>query len=591
MNIGFTFSTCSLFYSILLTIMYFSKKRLNRVENKIYGSLIICNLIGVILAVSCYYTINNMDNMPFLNYIVSKSLLIYYLAWITIFTIYVFVISYQKKVRNEEEKNKNIKKISKLFTILFFLITILVCILPLYFHNTNGIIYSYGPSANLLYVVIPLYIISFFLYMVKNLKYLRSKEYIPLFVFILIGTVVTIIQKLNPGLLLMTAMETFITMLMYFTIENPDVKMIAELNKNRSLINRTLQEKSNFLFVASNKVTNPLKKIIDITNDTNGTKQELEEKVKEVNNLSRCLSFTVNNIMNVSTMDSNNIKVYNNSYNPRLLIEKIKLKKEKEVSNNIDLRFNISNTLPNTLYGDKTLLEIVIESLINNAIKNTKEGFIEVTLDVIVKYDMCRIIFVVEDSGCGMSIDKVNYLLTIDEELNEEELKRLNTNDVNINTIKKIIKKMGGYFTLKSEDKKGSEVKFVLDQKIENPIKLNLNSNNEILVASNNLELTNKIAKILENKDYIVDNSIYANDIFDKIKSGEKYKYIIIDDSIEERALPILNKLKNINGFKTPVIVILNDDTSFIKKHFLEDGFSDYILKSSMKEDIERIFK
>lgn len=591
MSIGFTFSTCSLFYSILLTIMYFSKKRLNRVENKIYGSLIICNLIGVILAVSCYYTINNMASLPFLNYIVSKSLLIYYLAWITIFTIYVFVISYQKKARNEEEKNKNIKKISKLFIILFFLIAILVCILPLYFHNTNGIIYSYGPSANLLYVVIPLYIISFFLYMVKNLKYLRSKEYIPLFVFILIGTVVTIIQKLNPGLLLMTAMETFITMLMYFTIENPDVKMIAELNKNRSLINRTLQEKSNFLFVASNKVTNPLKKIIDITNDTNGTKQELEEKVKEVNNLSRCLSFTVNNIMNVSTMDSNNIKVYNNSYNPRLLIEKIKLKKEKEVSSNIDLRFNISNTLPNTLYGDKTLLEIVIESLINNAIKNTKEGFIEVTLDVIVKYDMCRIIFVVEDSGCGMSIDKVNYLLTIDEELNEEELKRLNTNDVNINTIKKIIKKMGGYFTLKSEDKKGSEVKFVLDQKIENPIKLNLNSNNEILVASNNLELTNKIAKILENKDYIVDNSIYANDIFDKIKSGEKYKYIIIDDSIEERALPILNKLKNINGFKTPVIVILNDDTSFIKKHFLEDGFSDYILKSSMKEDIERIFK
>ena len=181
--------------------------------------------------------------------------------------------------------------------------------------------------------------------------------------------------------------------------------------------------------------------------------------------------------------------------------------------------------------------------------------------------------------------------LDYDEELNEEELKRLDTNDVNINTIKKIIKKMGGYFTLKSEDKKGSEVKFVLDQKIENPIKLNLNSNNEILVASNNLELTNKIAKILENKDYIVDNSIYANDIFDKIKSGEKYKYIIIDDSIEERALPILNKLKNINGFKTSVIVILNDDTSFIKKHFLEDGFSDYILKSNIKEDIERIFK
>lgn len=591
MSMGFTFSTCSFFYSFLLTIMYFSKKRLNRIENKIYGSLIICNLIGVILAVSCYYTINNMNNMPFFNYVISKALLIYYLAWITIFTIYVFVISYQKKAKNEEEKNKNIKKICKSFIILFFLIAILVCILPLYFHNSNGIIYSYGPSANLLYIIIPLYIISFFIYMLKNLKYLKSKEYIPLFVFILIGTVVTIIQKINPGLLLMTAMETFITMLMYFTIENPDVKMISELNKNRSLINRTLQEKSNFLFVASNKITNPINEIINITSNSNGNKQELEEKIKEVNNLSRFLSFTVNNIMNVSTMDSNNIKIYNNNYNPRLLIEKIKLKKEKEISSNVELRFNISNTIPNTLYGDKTLLEIVIESIINNAIKNTNEGFIEVTLDVIVKYDMCRLIIVVEDSGLGMPIDKVNYLLTLDEKLKEDEIKRLDTNDININTIKKIIKKMGGYFTLKSEDKKGSEVKFVLDQKIVNPIKLNLNSNNEILVLSSDINLTNKIAKILENKDYLVDNSIYANDIFDKIKSGKKYKYIIIDDSIEKRALPILYELKNINNFKTPVIVILNEDTNSIKKHFLEDGFSDYILKNNIKEDIERIFK
>ena len=591
MSMGFTFSTCSFFYSFLLTIMYFSKKRLNRIENKIYGSLIICNLIGVILAVSCYYTINNMNNMPFFNYVISKALLIYYLAWITIFTIYVFVISYQKKAKNEEEKNKNIKKICKSFIILFFLIAILVCILPLYFHNSNGIIYSYGPSANLLYIIIPLYIISFFIYMLKNLKYLKSKEYIPLFVFILIGTVVTIIQKINPGLLLLTAMETFITMLMYFTIENPDVKMISELNKNRSLINRTLQEKSNFLFVASNKITNPINEIINITSNSNGNKQELEEKIKEVNNLSRFLSFTVNNIMNVSTMDSNNIKIYNNNYNPRLLIEKIKLKKEKEISSNVELRFNISNTIPNTLYGDKTLLEIVIESIINNAIKNTNEGFIEVTLDVIVKYDMCRLIIVVEDSGLGMPIDKVNYLLTLDEKLKEDEIKRLDTNDININTIKKIIKKMGGYFTLKSEDKKGSEVKFVLDQKIVNPIKLNLNSNNEILVLSSDINLTNKIAKILENKDYLVDNSIYANDIFDKIKSGKKYKYIIIDDSIEKRALPILYELKNINNFKTPVIVILNEDTNSIKKHFLEDGFSDYILKNNIKEDIERIFK
>lgn len=94
---GTTFSTCSLFYALLLFIVFFSKKRLNTLENNLYKKLVIISLAEVIFAIGCYYTIKYMEFVPILNEIVSRSLLACYIAWITVFTEYTFVISYKNK--------------------------------------------------------------------------------------------------------------------------------------------------------------------------------------------------------------------------------------------------------------------------------------------------------------------------------------------------------------------------------------------------------------------------------------------------------------------------------------------------------------
>ena len=226
MSAGFTFSACSFFYSVLLTIMFFSKKRIQTLENKIYSYLIISNLVGVVLGVSCYTSILHRDAFPILNDFISKALLIYYLTWISFFTAYTFVISYSKKESDKESKEKYFKNIFNILTVIYIVIAILVFILPLNYFSKSTIAYSFGPSANLLYILIPVYICICLIEMFKNFKEIKNKKYLPLFAFIIIGTVVMIIQKLNPGLLLMTSMETFVTFLMYFTIENPDVKLI-----------------------------------------------------------------------------------------------------------------------------------------------------------------------------------------------------------------------------------------------------------------------------------------------------------------------------------------------------------------------------
>ena len=453
-----------------------------------------------------------------------------------------------------------------------------------------------GSAVNLLYICGGICIATMLVIFFKNIKNMRNKKFVPLYLLILMFGVIVLVQKLFPELLIINAAFVFITFVMYFTIENPDLKIIDELNKNRLLVNKTTEDKSNFLFLASSQLKNPIKQIEEISRSTIELKNtdEIKENVREINNLSQNLSVLVNNALDISSLSYSNIKIINDKYNLPNLIEKIKLLEEKKISSSIEFRVNISDTIPKYLYGDSKLLEQVLISILENSIKYTKEGFIELRLNTIIKYDMARLIFTIEDSGQGMSIDKVNDLLLIDENLNEEEIKRLETNNVNMNTIKKLVAKLGGYFTIKSEVNKGTEVKVIIDQRIEEDNKLLVNNyiNKErILVAVKDKELLNSITRILNSYGYDVENSIYANDIIDRIRLKDEFSYIFIDDNLDSRAFVILKELKKDKKFKIPVIIILDKDMEMIKDHFKEDGFKDYILKENLKSDIERVLK
>ncbi|MGN1342456.1 MAG: hypothetical protein ACI4VL_04450, partial [Bacilli bacterium] len=218
------FTIYSLFYSVLLNTVYFTKKRINTLENKLFESIMLTNFIGVLLAIFSYFTIKNIDRFSIINTIVSKGYIIYLLTWLTLFSIYIFVIS-------SKNKNKEINKTKILFSFLYVIFLILIIIKPLYYHNTDGAIYSYGPSANVMFFVSTIYIFVWTIRLLSNFKEIKDKKYLPIFAFMVLGFVVMIIQKRNPELLLMTSMETFIVFLMYHTIENPDAKIIKEVHR------------------------------------------------------------------------------------------------------------------------------------------------------------------------------------------------------------------------------------------------------------------------------------------------------------------------------------------------------------------------
>ena len=185
------------------------------------------NFVGVLLAIGSYFNIKNIDRFELLNTFVSKGYIIYLLTWLTLFSVYIFVIS----IKDGKDKKSEVNKIINLFGILYLIFLIIIIIKPLYYHNINGAIYSYGPSANVMYIVSIVYITVWLIRLSTNIKRIRDKKYLPIFAFMGLGLVVMIIQKQHPELLLMTSMETFIVFLMYHTIENPDMQIIEEVHR------------------------------------------------------------------------------------------------------------------------------------------------------------------------------------------------------------------------------------------------------------------------------------------------------------------------------------------------------------------------
>ena len=578
---------CSFFFISLLNIVYFKKERFNTLENKIYSYLILTSLIGTIIGVPCYYFMKYKEIFGVFNIITSKAYLVYLVMWLMIFTMYILLIT----VKNID-KNKLIKNI--------FIITIIllvgVIILPLYYYNENGIVFSYGPSTNLMYIISSLFILIVIGCMIKNIKFLKEKKFIPITAFLIVGTIIMIIQKLNPGLLLLTFGEAFITFLMYFTIENPDLKQMKELERNNEITEQSYIDKSNFIFEMTQEVREPLNYIKNTSKvliDNNPTKDEYKEGLGYIYNASRQLDFVVNDVLNVSTLDVQKVKVLNNRYNLDRLYEDLIKRVEPSINNNVKFRYSIPNNIP-YLYGDNIKLKQVLYSLLMNAVKKTENGFIEFNVNTIEKYDVCRVIFRITDSGCGIGLEKINEILSVTGELNKEDIDNLEKSEFNIELCQKIIKSLGGNLLIKSKLGKGTEVILTIDQKIYREEEKIVNNNNygtkKVLVVCQDKKIREIIKKVLNENEINGSYILYGLDAVDRIKSGKKYDYIIIEDEMKEiNGYETIKKLKNLKEFKIPCIVLLNENKEKIKKYYIKDGYSDYILTRELRNELKRI--
>ena len=578
MQIRITLLIVSFIYTMLTSIVYFSKNRINNSENAVYEKLLSITPIGLLLEIGCNVTaIYKMNDL--VSSIISRLYLIFILVWLTTFTLYILSITKYKGDKLIEYKNSKIRKSIIIGSISSILLLIF---LPIDFVLEKNSAYLGGMGIVFLLAITFLLIILDFILFIKYFKNMTFREKVPMLLLLLLIGGLLLVNNIAPEIQIISSSFALITVIMYFTIENPDKKLLEEIHMSKKIADAANEDKSMLIYNMMNEVKS-IASDINKSSEVILNSNNLEENrffAREIISSNNKLYSMANNIYNIDVIDDINVKTVKNKYNIKLLLKGV-ISKNRELfeDKDISFRFNIDSNLPNTLYGDSINLKNVLNTIIGNSYKYTDKGYVELSVNAIFKKDIVRLIIKIEDSGIGIKAEDLEKCLN------------KNTKDQNsLYGARKTINIMGGNLLISSEYNKGTIVTIILDQKIYTNNKDNYDNyvnNKKILIIDDNNSSIKLISKILDKHNILYDSSNLGKEALDRIRKGDKYDLILLDEDMPYmNGISVMNKLNKIKGFDTKVILLTKNSNIIYDDIYKDSGFCDYIIKPIDKDDL-----
>ena len=600
---------CAFVFIILVFIMYLSKKKFRALENNVFLLMFVLTfflLINEFLYIYAMYA--ELDGK--IHFIKTKPLCYIYIlgciVWFVLLILYIWAIG--KKDENTEKFKKEKKRMYVLLSILAIFMLFISVVLPLSYPTGKSNLYVFsGPAVYTIYAVGIFVLVMIIISIVKRGANIPNHQRIPIYFCLFILVIINSIQLIfDLDFNSLTFLYTFVITTLYFTIESQDYKLVDDLEKKR--IEYTIADKAqtDFLTNMSHEIRTPLNTILGFSDSLLSEKDITEESVNRdvsmIHSASLTLLDLINNILDISRLESGKEIIDEREYNLNSLIDEIEdsmayKMEDKKITFSVD----VNNSIPSSYHGDYQKILKILVCILNNAIKYTSFGNISLNINgKKIEDNYFEFTYIISNSGHEMSYEKFNIDFNDYVKLGSGDENIIDSETLGLILSKRLIDLLGGKIEFENKPNEGTKYIVKLKQKILVEEKIgNINQNKDsnlmnkidcsgkkILVVDDN-SLNLKLAcRLLGEYNFTIDTAVSGKECINMTKNN-KYDAIFLDHMMSQMdGVETFKILKSKIHSLPPVIVLTANSSSGLREKYISMGFYDYLSKPI---DIKRL--